>query len=184
MSVPVPTTDQIKARHRALVERGRQDYAERWDFNELPEIVGVVESIEVITFTGDNGEPKPTPVVTVRDEFSGVRKSIWLSQAGLFNKFRDLAVSPGESVYVRYLGESDHHERGRSPAKRFRVEVDRVGQAFDWSRLGGLPPSQAPVVTTGGDEVATVELTESEHEAAMAAYAEEHAPVGDDDIPF
>lgn len=177
------THEEVKARHRDLVERGRQDYAQRWDFNEVAEIVGVVESIEVITFKGDNGEDKPTPVVTIRDEFTGERRSVWLSQAGLFNKFRDLAISPGESVYVRYLGEADHHERGKSPAKRFRVEVDRVGQTFDWSRFGGPQPS---VVTSPGqvEALPAPDLSEEEHKAAMAAYAEEHAPVSDDDIPF
>lgn len=175
------THEDTKARIRALVERGRKDYAQKWDFNERNEIAGVVESIEVITFTGDNGEPKPTAVATVRDEFTGERLSIWLSQAALFSKFRDLAISPGESIYVRYIGEADHHERGKSPAKRFRVEVDREGKAFDWSRLGGEAP---PAATSGPSVPTTPELTETEHEAAMAAYAEEHAPPNDDDIPF
>jgi len=176
--------EQTKERLRELVKRGRQDYAQKWDFNERDEIAGVVESIDVIVFKDDNGDDKPTPVATVRDEFSGERLSIWLSQAALFNRFRDLAIVPGELVYVRYLGESDHHERGKSPAKRFRVEVDRTGAgSFDWTRLGGAPPANGGQALTA-PATATTGLTETEHEEAMAAYAEEHAPVSDDDIPF
>lgn len=178
------THEDVKARLRGLVERGRQDYAQKWDFNENPEIAGVVESIDVVTF-----DDTPTPVATIRDEFSGQRCSVWLSQTVLFNRFKDLAISPGELVYIRYLGEADHAERGKSPVKRFRIEVDRQGTAFNWARFGGSSPSSTAIVppaTNGGSAppASTPELSEEEHEAAMAAYAAENAPRDSDDIPF
>lgn len=165
------TIDERAARLR---DRGRQDYAEKWDFNELPEICGIVESIDVVQFTEG-----PVVVATVQEPESGVRRSIWLSQTALFNRFRDLRISPGELVYVRYIGEADHHEKGKSPAKRFRVEVDRAGQAFDWRRVGEI--------TGGGDDTTSgngADVSREEHEAAVDAYAATAAPTGDEDIPF
>lgn len=116
-------------RARALRERVEQDYADAWDFKEITTLVGIVESYASVTT--ENG---PRVVCTLQEVEGAAPKryAVWLSQAALLARFEDLQPAIGELVAIHYLGVSEHAERGKSPAHRFRVEVDRPGSTFNW----------------------------------------------------
>jgi hypothetical protein len=158
-----------------LRERISQDYAEAWDFKEIPQIVGVVESYSKVST--DNGLKV---VCTIREvegpEEAQKRYAVWLSQTALLRRFEELRPVTGELVAISYLGESDHVAKpGYNPAHRFRVEVDRQGADFDWESLG--PDREAR-------GFARDEMTREEVERAMARYHDERPPHDDSDIPF
>lgn len=130
-------TDEIRDRAAALRERVGTDYADAWDFKQLPLLVGIVESYaRVETVHG------PRVVCTIREVESAVdggeppRYAVWLSQTALLRRFQELRPMTGELIAIRYLGQAEQPTRpGQSPAHRFRVEVDRPGESFDWSQL-------------------------------------------------
>lgn len=164
------TTDEMRERAARLRDRVDRDYPDAWDFRELPALVGVVESFaRVETAYGAR------VVATVREVESDKRWAVWLSQAALFNRFRDLDVREGELVAIRYLGEGEPTAPGRNAPLRFRVEVDREGVTFDWEDVGNAH-EDAPRARR---EVAPED--HAAHEAAMQRYAP--TPT-DDDIPF
>jgi hypothetical protein len=139
-------TDETRDRAQRLRERVDADYADAWDFKELPLLVGVVESYaRVETVHG------PRVVCTIVEAESERRYAVWLSQTALLRRFQELRPAIGELIAIRYLGVSDQPPKpGQSPPHRFRVEVDRPGESFDWSRLeadDNVIPSTAPAAT-------------------------------------
>jgi len=155
-------SDETRDRAALLRDRVDQDYADAWDFKEIPIMVGVVESYaRVDTVHG------PRVVCTIAEVENGSgppkRWAVWLSQTALLRRFQELRPAQGELVAIRYLGQSEQAARpGQSPAHRFRVEVDRQGETFDWSSFEAddEPPSR-------------------EH-----APGDHPPPHNDDDIPF
>lgn len=173
----------IEERAAKLRERTEADYPAAWDFNEIPNVTGVVESIREAV------GPLGKRIVVQVHEVEGPpearkRYAIWLSQTALYNRFVDLRVGVGELISVTYLGESDHHEPGQSPAKRFRVEVDRDGQAFSWPLADGSTESPAP---TEDELTAAQERIDHERRVDAAADAAERTSAQlrpDDDLPI
>lgn len=152
--------DDVAERARKLRDRIHEDYADAWDFKELPELVGVVESYARVDTA--NG---PRVVCTLREvegpEEAQRRYAVWLSQTALLNRFKELRPVQGEIVAIRYLGISDHAPApGYSPAHRFRVEVDRPGSTFEWNSL------------------------QSDDAISSRVLYDTPPPPGDDDIPF
>lgn len=160
-------SEQLADRAARLRQKVETDYPDPWDFKEIREIVGVVESLDRVDT--DNG---PKAVACIR-EVEGVapkRYSVWLSQAALRNRFRDLDIRPGELVAIRYLGVGEASRPGYSPPHRFRVEVDRSqgGSGFDWGSIDGDEVGGRRIFAGGSQEL-----------------LEDGRPVpGDDDIPF
>jgi len=164
-------TDETRERARALRERAGQDYAQKWDFDELPHLVGVIESINEVVL---EGEARVVVTIAEVEGSNPERYAVWLSQAALRARFEELEPTEGELVSIRYLGEAEHAERGKSPAKRFRVDVDRVGGSFSWdrhkhtARAAGNVPGEP--------------LGEDEHAELMARY-EEAISAGEEPAP-
>lgn len=175
-------TTPLQERAAKLRHRVNQDYAPVWDFAELPEIVGVVETLKRVTI---DGVDKVVATIAEVDGEDPQRHAVWLSQRALYNQFVELDIREGELVAIRYLGVSDKAQPGQSPAKRFRVEVDRGGSGsgtFSWSATDAPDPSTDH------------EITRSEHEAIMDEYhgrqqleSEERQARGgtpDEEIPY
>ena len=163
----------MQERAARLRDRVHEDYADAWDFKEIPELVGLVESIK---WTKIDGIDKA--VATIKEvegpEDARKRYAVWLSQAALFNGFRDLDVAEGELVAIRYLGQGEPARAGLSGAHKFRIEVDRPGRRFSYAGTAATP-------TRAYDVPTDTEAGELEHEAAMQRYA---PPPADEDIPF
>ncbi len=171
-------SENLHERAARLRERIEQGYADPWDFKELPELVGVVESYARVD-TAYGARVVCTIVEPTSDSPDAPaprRYAVWLSSTALLNRFRELRPMVGELVAIRYLGQSDPAERGRQPAHRFRVEVDRPGSTFEWASLEA-DDEPVLVVDREHDRVA--------HERAVDAAREERPPPPtDDDIPF
>jgi hypothetical protein len=104
-------TDETRDRAQRLRERVDADYADAWDFKELPLLVGVVESYaRVETVHG------PRVVCTIVEAESEWRYAVWLSQTALLRRFQELRPAIGELIAIRYLGVSDQPPKpGQSP---------------------------------------------------------------------
>ena len=163
----------MEERASKLRERVHEDYAGAWDFKELGELVGIVESIRWAKI-----DDVPKVVATVKEvegpEDARRRYAVWLSQAALFNSFRDLDIAEGELVAIRYLGQGEPARAGLSGAHRFRIEVDRPGRRFSYSGATAAP-------TKAYEQPTETEAGAMEHESAMERYA---PPAADEDIPF
>jgi len=127
-------SEALNERAARLRQKVETDYPDAWDFKEIPEIVGVVESIDRVD--SDNG-PRAVACIREVEGSSQKRWSVWLSQAALRNRFMQLDIRPGELVAIRYLGVGEASRPGFSPPHRFRVEVDRSqgGSGFDWGSI-------------------------------------------------
>lgn len=160
---------EMRERLSKLRERVNEDYADAWDFKQIPVIAGKIESFARVDTTRG---PKVVCTIVEEDIEPPRRWAVWLSQAALLNRFQQLQPRVGELVAIHYLGQADEPVRaGESPPHRFRVEVDREGSTFEWGSLRSQPE---PVYDTN-------RLSPQQHEVAMERYA---PPATDDDIPF
>lgn len=97
----------------------------------------------------------PAWVMTVRLE-DGSERSVWLIHTVLRNELARAKPKPGERIGVKYLGKQ--HVEGGQDYVGYRVKVDRpLGEAFDWSKLGGEPDSEPlPDPPAGAQEPVSV----------------------------
>lgn len=76
-----------------------------------------------LSATDFGGTADPTPVLTIRTADGD--KDLTASQTVLCNRLAEEAPEVGDTILVRYDGESDKARPGRSPAKLFTVTVKR-----------------------------------------------------------
>lgn len=87
------------------------------------EITGKVE--ELLPYVKDtNGQP--TPRLSIRTT-AGIRRTVTAYEARLKAALLDIVppIKKGETIFIRYLGDDKRSAPGMSPAKLFKVKVDR-----------------------------------------------------------
>lgn len=150
-------TETHEERRERLRQEADRAFPEAWR-PEQPgdDIAGVIQHIEMRpTRFG------PVPVVTVVDGV-GTPVAIWCLHTVLRNELHRLAVTPGEFLYVRWLGKKT--PEGGSAYDDYRVKVDRPQSRFDWALAGPLPDDTLP--------------------APLPTDADMPASASGDDIPF